>query len=737
MEEITEFAVHFTGGRLIPSQQKKPQDDESTILANGEERTDVDGHGHDQRFAGIQNSLLNRRVAQLLTDPKSQFGLPDMCKLCKVSYYGSVGKATHEATVAHILNSTEKRNQVDSSTSKSSSDPIRERSRSEKRSSPFPERYVPRKQSIGQSCSPTSDKSRSPERKGSRTSVSKERSQDSDDEEKGVCSRMYQDGYCESGKKCGFSHDLVSIPEHERAGSKNEQGICVRFYEKGRCKFEDECKFSHDVDKIGHIFKSKFPCFDFASAAGCKFGDICRFSHEPSLDDVNGFRDGPAKSRRCKFFDEGFCRDGEKCSFAHDRRKCRSPPRRRSTKGERSPPRRLKGRDRSPRRDKFSEVCRDFLHFSCFRGDECRYTHDAQMQDGPHVDSPPRRQPRVPRSPSPRYVSKRRRVSPPRRTRRGLSLRERSPRRQRSPDRSRKRSPAKRDRSTDRRRSIGDKKAVAEFGRCDICSVNYQTKDVRDKHRASRRHMNTIRKLRDRKPDRKRKDTSEISSVPNSPSSFRSSSQESIVSMIRSLQTTGNQQAPPNTSMPGTESCTLLNAIRLKRDGEMAELNAVSREVELLNDQLRLTERDFEDESLSRYKHICSTWESKYIASKDLLMISQRNISKLNENLVGKVRECELITRQTRELNSQLEVLRTLVPSDSNGNSEVSDPTGNSNDFSVDRILAERKNPQTGNSEFLVRFVSPDGRCEEDWASELIDCDDLLADFRRQTNMRR
>eukprot|EP01083_Nonionella_stella_P182375 656112_1 len=548
-----------------------------------------------QRFVGIQNSLLNRRVAQLLTDPKSQLGLPDMCKLCKVSYYGSVGKATHEATVAHILNSTEKRNQVDSSTSKSSSDPIRERSRSEKRSSPFPERYVLRKQSIGQSCSPTSDKSRSPERKGSRTSVSKERSQDSDDEEKGVCSRMYQDGYCESGKKCGFSHDLVSIPEHERAGSKNEQGICVRFYEKGRCKFEDECKFSHDVDKIGHIFKSKFPCFDFASAAGCKFGDICRFSHEPSLDDVNGFRDGPAK---------------------------------------------------------FSEVCRDFLHFSCFRGDECRYTHDAQMQDGPHVDSPPRRQPRVPRSPSPRYVSKRRRVSPPRRTRRGLSLRERSPRRQRSPDRSRKRSPAKRDRSTDRRRSIGDKKAVAEFGRCDICSVNYQTKDVRDKHRASRRHMNTIRKMRDRKPDRKRKDTSEISSVPNSPSSFRSSSQESIVSMIRSLQTTGNQQAPPNTSMPGTESCTLLNAIRLKRDGEMAELNAVSREVELLNDQLRLTERGFEDESLSRYKHICSTWESKYIASKDLLMISQRNISKLNENLVGKERECELIT--ARQGNSTL-----------------------------------------------------------------------------------
>jgi hypothetical protein len=73
-------------------------------------------------------------------------------------------------------------------------------------------------------------------------------------------------------------------------------------------------------------------CTFFNSAAGCRFGASCRFTHGPGggggaggapggapggFSGPSGSPSGPASSQPCMFFQQGGCRNGTSCRFAH------------------------------------------------------------------------------------------------------------------------------------------------------------------------------------------------------------------------------------------------------------------------------------------------------------------------------------------------------------------------------------------------------------------------------------
>ena len=94
---------------------------------------------------------------------------------------------------------------------------------------------------------------------------------------KQVICHFYQEGRCQKGDKCPFSHQVTAQQIMQQQLNNKKYEIC-KFYLNSFCSKGDKCTFMH----------GEFPCKFYyrnllsgGPVGGCTNGDKCRFSHEP------------------------------------------------------------------------------------------------------------------------------------------------------------------------------------------------------------------------------------------------------------------------------------------------------------------------------------------------------------------------------------------------------------------------------------------------------------------------
>lgn len=177
-----------------------------------------------------------------------------------------------------------------------------------------------------------------------------------------ACYQFKNEGTCDAGDRCRFSHSLEAEVEEERLNSgvvwfSTEKGMIgslaigsmhvghrtvkispYQSIEEGRdtnacipyasfsCSRGDDCKFSHagvgGVIAVGKPYEGrKFQCLSWKSKGKCSKGEKCGFIHsalgagEKPKKVLPGF---PGKVCRNWIKYKGKCKRGDQCPFAHD-----------------------------------------------------------------------------------------------------------------------------------------------------------------------------------------------------------------------------------------------------------------------------------------------------------------------------------------------------------------------------------------------------------------------------------
>lgn len=149
---------------------------------------------------------------------------------------------------------------------------------------------------------------------------------------KGACFAWRDDGACERGDDCLFSHgetgaedaggDYEEEPRKRRTrAAPKGPGECFSFRDEGKCEYGDECRFAHGG--VAPTPRPRGECFDFRDG-NCDRGDGCRFSHDGEAGEAG---DGAPRERRertivkldeeCNNFKAGTCRQGDRCRRIH------------------------------------------------------------------------------------------------------------------------------------------------------------------------------------------------------------------------------------------------------------------------------------------------------------------------------------------------------------------------------------------------------------------------------------
>jgi hypothetical protein len=177
---------------------------------------------------------------------------------------------------------------------------------------------------------------------------------------KTLCYQFKNEGRCDSGESCRFTHQVDAgeetlstgtlsfasekamlaalelgtihvahktiklspfVEEEERRGGML-QTVCFA-YERGSCVKGDSCKFSHDGPggciKVGEAFQGrKYQCISFKKKGKCSKGDKCPFIHDASKVKSKAPVDEHAKEQQmCRNWQKyGACKR-ENCMFLH------------------------------------------------------------------------------------------------------------------------------------------------------------------------------------------------------------------------------------------------------------------------------------------------------------------------------------------------------------------------------------------------------------------------------------
>ena len=154
------------------------------------------------------------------------------------------------------------------------------------------------------------------------------------------------------------------------------------FRNNGSCRHGDKCKYEHSEGEPISAGPAE-ECFTFRDEGSCSRGDDCRFTHganDPRF--VDGLRD--ISGEECRNWTRGSCRLGDGCPRLHVGEEGASKGRGGGGGGGGRAPRAKK--ERGPRTP---GVCFDFQRGECDRGDECRFSHDAELVAG--AGAPPER----------------------------------------------------------------------------------------------------------------------------------------------------------------------------------------------------------------------------------------------------------------------------------------------------------------------------------------------------------
>eukprot|EP01083_Nonionella_stella_P116929 347906_1 len=283
--------------------------------------------------------------------------------------------------------------------------------------------------------------------------------------------------------------------------------------------------------------------------------------------------------------------------------------------------------------------------------------------------------------------------------------------------------------------------------RCELCDVKYSSEYVKRQHLAGKRHRAALAKLEMDNADSATNSaqSSKQTGEQDSTSSRNMTPGNGVMSRkkpfgqarARKEQMKSPVNIPPrNSSNKSNSSGKVLNAftkaLRTTRHRMLMESQAVTRERDRLLEQVSSARNSCDVRSLRRFQIICEAWESKFTASRAALNKSLNNASRLAAQVDLKSVEIKKVSRQTCELRSQLRNLESCLerlarsataqstvkresgvqhdrPKDiknvlKSQRQEAREP--NEPEYTLDRIFAERLNPQTAKREFLVRFVS-------------------------------
>eukprot|EP00927_Polykrikos_kofoidii_P053728 TRINITY_DN4828_c0_g3_i1.p1 TRINITY_DN4828_c0_g3~~TRINITY_DN4828_c0_g3_i1.p1 ORF type:complete len:1132 (-),score=141.05 TRINITY_DN4828_c0_g3_i1:52-3366(-) len=249
----------------------------------------------------------------------------------------------------------------------------------------------------------------------------------------------YSRGYeCRRGSDCTFLHELDPSADirdtRESDGGGRKTRMCS-YYAQGDCKKGSDCDFAHrpeELDQIvGHGYAEKLRYqegeADRASQADtakrktklcrhfkrgyCRDGEDCGFAHGPAdLEKAHSLSDGvehvrhpshtsglsalPADSgvqripKMCGFFAKGECKKGRECDFLHPTNDDWTP-----ADGKHEHDQAWLGRSRP----KTHRLCVFFENGSCKKGDDCEFSHGSKDMEQPPLERPPLERP-LPRS---------------------------------------------------------------------------------------------------------------------------------------------------------------------------------------------------------------------------------------------------------------------------------------------------------------------------------------------------
>jgi len=180
-----------------------------------------------------------------------------------------------------------------------------------------------------------------------------------------MCNYFSQFGTCTNGDSCRFAHgdDELSAAGPGAAmgkgsgfdglprGNLTKTKMCKFWEQQGACTNGETCQFAHGAHELvaggapsptggkGGGFKAKM-CTFFEQSGMCKNGDNCTYAH--SLEEVElsalmsmggggpggGCGDGSlTKTKMCTFFEQqGFCKHGDGCKFAHGPHELQASP---------------------------------------------------------------------------------------------------------------------------------------------------------------------------------------------------------------------------------------------------------------------------------------------------------------------------------------------------------------------------------------------------------------------------
>ena len=175
-----------------------------------------------------------------------------------------------------------------------------------------------------------------------------------------ICYQFKNEGTCDAGERCRFSHSVEAEVEKERLNSgvvwfstekdmigslaigsmhvghrtvkispyqSIEEGrdtnACIP-YSNFNCSRGDDCKFSHSgvggVTAVGKPYEGrKFQCLSWKSKGKCSKGESCGFIHTAEIPGKKILPGTPPR-KKCRNWIKykGKCKRGDECTFSHD-----------------------------------------------------------------------------------------------------------------------------------------------------------------------------------------------------------------------------------------------------------------------------------------------------------------------------------------------------------------------------------------------------------------------------------
>lgn len=165
------------------------------------------------------------------------------------------------------------------------------------------------------------------------------------------CKRPLKNGKCKYGDGCFYAHNPLELRPTTFVQMQFplfKTKLCDTFGQYNKCKFGDKCQYAHGIQELRTIKDN------INSPVLCTEDVLTTYQREAPF---NRTRSAYYKTRICNPFEDGYCKDGDECQYAHGRNELRNDIRRKIPEKYRT------------------VICKFYLRGNCKNGNECNYRH--------------------------------------------------------------------------------------------------------------------------------------------------------------------------------------------------------------------------------------------------------------------------------------------------------------------------------------------------------------------------